>query len=219
MEKEHSLSAVDNSQMLPTGLLGGCDPPFLTITETDQARHDNHGSTLLYLLLRCHSTDTALLFISDSNLQRQLPLIRKNICIGTSTHLQLGHLGSYRQYYKHSVQGYKEALVPYQDSMDGNTLLLRRPLITPRRIVPCKGSYGHSSPVPVYVDPPLCHIICQSFRITMSVEETGNAENPEDLADNMADTDHAPCEEMEKEHSLLAIDHSQTTPSRATRRL
>ncbi|KAJ8391663.1 hypothetical protein AAFF_G00086130 [Aldrovandia affinis] len=110
MEKEHSLSAVDNSQMLPTGLLGGCDPPFLTITETDQARHDNHGSTLLYLLLRClagvvelfgfwagHSTDTALLFISDSNLQRQLPLISsyngKNICIGTSTHLQLGHLG------------------------------------------------------------------------------------------------------------------------------
>ncbi|KAJ8349231.1 hypothetical protein AAFF_G00176680 [Aldrovandia affinis] len=84
----------------------------------------------------------------------------------TLQHLRVEH--SYHQYYKYSVQGYKEALVPYHDSVDREHVPSQETLITPRRIVPCKGSYGHSSPAPVYVDPPLCHIICQSFRITMS---------------------------------------------------
>ncbi|KAJ8358462.1 hypothetical protein AAFF_G00437100 [Aldrovandia affinis] len=125
-------------------------------------------------------------------------------------HLRVAH--SYRQYYKYSVQGYKEALVPYQDSMDGEH-------------VPTQETSDHTqencSLQRFLRSLFTCACVCRSPSAphnlpvlqdnNVSVEETGNAENPEDLADNMADTDHAPCEEMEKEHSLLAIDHSQTT--------
>ncbi|KAJ8391662.1 hypothetical protein AAFF_G00086120 [Aldrovandia affinis] len=128
----------------------------------------------------------------------------------TLQHLRVAH--SYRQYYKYSVQGYKEALVPYQDSMDGEH-------------VPSQETSDHTqencSLQRFLRSLFTCACVCRSPSAphnlpvlqdnNVSVEETGNAENPEDLADNMADTDHAPCEEMEKEHSLLAIDHSQMT--------
>lgn len=97
---------------------------------------------------------------------------------------------SYRQYYEYSVQGYKEALVPYQDSSDREHVpsLLLQSLFTcvcVRRSPSDPMEGPHTQPV------------LQDNNV--SLEATGNAANPDDLADDTADTDHAPCEEMEKE--------------------